>query len=460
MSEEQTPRHAPEGKKHTPVLSIDYEKIDEAVGYGDAIYMDIGQSTWSAGEFSAKVWRIANGRWSRQSEELPLSRVLDLAILVSSAIMGKKCNLNAIYQNIQLKDALENFITENSQEIFSPKLNELREILQINTKEDIKGESPNIFSFASSELSQDAMFMWLISWAHPKYESHDPELHSLAVNFLRLITKIDDLIVKTITVGKQWKNIDVWAEINDEIFLTIEDKTVSTIHDDQLSRYKECVEEYYPSSKWKKCFAYIKTGNEPNSILGEVKKAGYQIVLRQDILDCLYTYRGTNVILQNYRNHLQKYENETKSYENLPVQEWNVRAWEGFYKTLEKNLSYLEWSYVSNPSGGFLGAWWHFLKIPEGQIYLQFEEQWFCFKISVQCDRNERSFIRDKYHNALMNKAKEKHPEIKCPNRFATGWSMTIAKVAPEDFFGIGCINMENILKKIKEYEVLINEIV
>ncbi|WP_249650981.1 DUF6530 family protein, partial [Lysinibacillus sp. D4A3_S15] len=34
---------------------------------------------------SAKVWRHTGGKWSRQSEELPLHRVLDLAILVCEA---------------------------------------------------------------------------------------------------------------------------------------------------------------------------------------------------------------------------------------------------------------------------------------------------------------------------------------------------------------------------------------
>ena len=33
-------------------------------------------------DISAKVWRYTGEKWSRQSEELPLHRVLDLAILV------------------------------------------------------------------------------------------------------------------------------------------------------------------------------------------------------------------------------------------------------------------------------------------------------------------------------------------------------------------------------------------
>ena len=36
-------------------------------------------------DISAKVWRNTSGKWSRQSEELPLHRVLDLVILVLCA---------------------------------------------------------------------------------------------------------------------------------------------------------------------------------------------------------------------------------------------------------------------------------------------------------------------------------------------------------------------------------------
>lgn len=460
MSEEEPLRYAPKNRRHTPVLAVDYEAIDRKAGYGDATHMDIGQSTWSSDEFSAKLWRLSNDRISPQSEELPLTRVLDMAILVSSAIVGKKSKLDAFYQKSELKDALENFITENSQEFFTPRLNELRDILQSNVHETTKPNSPNIFSFATSELSQDAIFAWLISWADSKYKQEDSELHSVAVQFLRLITNVSNLTVQTLNVGKQWKQIDIWAEINNEIFLTIEDKTGTTIHDNQLSRYRESVEKEYPSSKWQKCFTYIKTGNEPNAILKEVKKAGYQIILREDILKCLDTYRGTNVILVNYRDYLHRHEQETQSYKTQSVSNWTSRAWEGFYKALEKEKPDIEWSYVSNPSGGFLGAWWHFVEFPKGQMYLQFEENQLCFKISVQCDRSEQGNLRTICNKILMDEAKKEYPEINNPDRFGTGGTMTIAKVKSADLFGANCINLERILEQIKKYETLVDKVI
>ena len=33
-------------------------------------------------DISAKIWRYTGEKWSRQSEEMPLHRVLDLAILI------------------------------------------------------------------------------------------------------------------------------------------------------------------------------------------------------------------------------------------------------------------------------------------------------------------------------------------------------------------------------------------
>jgi hypothetical protein len=48
---------------------------------------------------------------------------------------------------------------------------------------------PNIFSFATSELSQDAFPCWFLSWANKNYVTTDKDLHQCALAF---ITKIFD----------------------------------------------------------------------------------------------------------------------------------------------------------------------------------------------------------------------------------------------------------------------------
>jgi hypothetical protein len=72
--------------KHKPVIvSENYENIDGRKAYDtDAKGLSMGLAQWNDRgkvDISAKVWRYTGEKWSRQSEELPVHRVLDLAIL-------------------------------------------------------------------------------------------------------------------------------------------------------------------------------------------------------------------------------------------------------------------------------------------------------------------------------------------------------------------------------------------
>jgi hypothetical protein len=77
----------PTGLKHKPVIiSEDYDLIDgRNQGDTDAKGLSLGLAQWNERgslEISAKIWRHTGEKWSRQSEEMPLHRVLDLAILI------------------------------------------------------------------------------------------------------------------------------------------------------------------------------------------------------------------------------------------------------------------------------------------------------------------------------------------------------------------------------------------
>ena len=76
--------------KHKPVIiSENYENIDGRSAYNsDAKGLSLGLAQWNDRgkvDISAKVWGYTGEKWSRQSEELPLHRVLDLAIFVCRA---------------------------------------------------------------------------------------------------------------------------------------------------------------------------------------------------------------------------------------------------------------------------------------------------------------------------------------------------------------------------------------
>lgn len=73
--------------KHKPVIiSENYERIDgRYADKSDAKGLSVGLAQWNDRgkvDVSAKIWRYTGEKWSRQSEEMPLHRVIDLAILI------------------------------------------------------------------------------------------------------------------------------------------------------------------------------------------------------------------------------------------------------------------------------------------------------------------------------------------------------------------------------------------
>jgi len=80
----------PTNLKHKPVVvSENYENVDgRYANKSDAKGLSLGLAQWNDRgkvDIAAKVWRYTGEKWSRQSEELPMHRVIDLAILICSA---------------------------------------------------------------------------------------------------------------------------------------------------------------------------------------------------------------------------------------------------------------------------------------------------------------------------------------------------------------------------------------
>ena len=91
---------------------------------------------------------------------------------------------------------------------------------------------PNIFNYATSELSQDALICWLLDWANPVYADLDSDLNQVAIVFIKALFKKHEIelpYIQQIQVRRQDNNIDVAAVVNDRYFLLIEDKKIHRI---------------------------------------------------------------------------------------------------------------------------------------------------------------------------------------------------------------------------------------
>jgi hypothetical protein len=120
-------RKVPMHLSHKPIIVVNnYDKIDgKFKNQTDVVGLSIGKAQYDNTDISAKVWRYIDGakKWSRQSEELPIHRVLDLAILsIASLITDLKTHYprtplrEEIVDEAQLR-AIQAFLNKNKPEI-------------------------------------------------------------------------------------------------------------------------------------------------------------------------------------------------------------------------------------------------------------------------------------------------------------------------------------------------------
>ncbi|MFC2170598.1 PD-(D/E)XK nuclease family protein [Calditrichota bacterium] len=326
---------------------------------------------------------------------------------------------------------------------------------------------PNLFEFATSELSQDAFICWLLSWANPANKAIDEGLHNCSINLINAffqkcgmerLESINNVEIKT-----QSNNIDILCIINNKFIIIIEDKVGTKNHSNQLKRYIEDVKSRFPNLIILPI--YFKTGDQ--SDYGDVYKSGYQVFSRSDflaILDKGNKLGIENDIYKDYQAHLHLIEKLVQSYKTLPLSEWNKNrnSWKGFYMELQKRLEYCKWQYVPNKSGGFLGfSWpWPFLENVDSEQSLQLEQEKFCFKIHVR-DKAKRGFFRQIWYENIIKEAPNQNIKVKKPARFGNGNYVTFA-ILEEEYRKTnadGIINMNETINQLHKCEMLLKAI-
>jgi hypothetical protein len=293
---------------------------------------------------------------------------------------------------------------------------------------------PNLFDFATSELSQDAVLCWFLAWSGKENAGEDGLLHRLGQRFLELLLNKHGKvvpIVERIEVLKQLDHIDVLAIINGTLALCIEDKVGSEEHSDQLPRYLSCLQER-GYTKESIVPIYIQTMEQPS--FEAVKEAGYAVVRRREIIELLRNYMeegGRNAIATDLHERLYRLEEDFNSFRTKPLNDWSPLAWQGFYSTLQDEFGDGQWGYVSNKTGGFYGYWWHFLGNDACEQYCQLEQQTLCFKISVGKSSN-RVELRSTWFERILAADWPRGFSIVKPERFGSGATMTIAVLSGE----------------------------
>lgn len=273
---------------------------------------------------------------------------------------------------------------------------------------------PNLFNYATSELSQDAFLAWLIQWADVHFLETDKHLNECAKLFVKkLLGKDRSIKIEKVVSGRQWNNIDVWALINEKYFLVIEDKKGTSEHSNQLKRYADLSKKYYEKKDIEVILVYFKMEEQSN--FNNIIESGFKVFNRKMMLDILNDYyisipkNVQNDILTDYYENIWNLDMRVNSYITQPLSKWDWYSWQGFYSALRKCING-HWDYVPNRAGGFLGFWWHHKRIKSDifdiEFYLQLEQNKLTFKL-ISFNKSQRVKSRDYYRNTLFKKAKE-----------------------------------------------------
>lgn len=326
----------------------------------------------------------------------------------------------------------------------------------------------NLFSYATSELSQDAFICWLMSFAMND-DNPDIALQKCAQDLIRQFLSVSsDTPIIVNDIERQIDHIDILLTVNNTYKVIIEDKTYTQEHDDQLNVYKKLISEKYP--EFIVVGVYFKIGFQSNYEI--VDNSGYMRFCLDDILRTISKYQDktSNRIFLDYYEYLINIKQEINKFKVLPIAEWNWLQINGFYefaKNNKKNYMYYDFGYVHNPNGGFYGMWLynnHYITL-EGlkfELYLQCEyveqKMQICYKASAQDeDVKIKGTLRDKMiwkqqdNSKWRNLAKENN-FIK-PSRFGSGKTVTLGifNAAPTDY--------EQLMKAIEDAVISFNNL-
>tara|TARA_R110002051_G_scaffold324497_2_gene422040 strand:+ start:350 stop:1399 length:1050 start_codon:yes stop_codon:yes gene_type:complete len=229
-------------------------------------------------------------------------------------------------------------------------------------------KEPNIFNFATSELSQDAFIAWLLCWADATNKALNNQLHQLGLDFLQSLlvkqkiglTEISNLEIKT-----QFHKIDVFVSFimdGKTYGVIIEDKVHTIDHTNQLARYVDKVEKL--NSETIIIPIYFKTGYQVN--LTRVLENGYHYYTVKDLLKVLTQIKIVQIdndVLTQYHSYVlgkeQQFDHadiESKLYLNKSLSEWKWWSFVSFFYEY-KNHFKAGWGSVGNNREPLIAFW-------------------------------------------------------------------------------------------------------
>lgn len=301
---------------------------------------------------------------------------------------------------------------------------------------------PNLFTYATKELSQDAFLCWLMAWAAPQYASADSHLHDCSKQFIFWLLKRKGNIgiesIETLSIKQQHHHIDIIVMVNNEYKILIEDKIHSREHSNQLTKYYECLLNEGTQAD-RIIPIYFKTGHPISDEFKKAKSEGYSVVNRNDLLNIFRKEpfnKITHPLFKDFFLHLQRLEDEMDLWQTAPVSKWidsennHQPAWIGLFSKIFEYCEEIDklqehgWDYVPNQNGGFMG---YYLTCGH-PLHLALQQDQLCIRIHAETkDSSSRANIRNFWYQKVIDETQKLGLEYSKPKQFGNGEYMTVA---------------------------------
>lgn len=126
LNKNQTPsEQLPQHLGHKPVYALPYEHFDGMyASKTDTKYISIGLSQWDPDHVSIKTMRHTGKKWTRQAEELPLHRVIDMTLFLAKVLFDQ--------QNGRVNIPAKTFLNQDSDISITPETRSYGEMASYN----------------------------------------------------------------------------------------------------------------------------------------------------------------------------------------------------------------------------------------------------------------------------------------------------------------------------------------
>jgi len=312
---------------------------------------------------------------------------------------------------------------------------------------------PNLFNYATSELSQDAMICYMLEWAKEEYKEIDEQSHNIGKKLLNAFFDKHSITIpryNSIVIKKQEHQIDVLCIINDTYYIIIEDKTNTSEHDNQLHRYFNVISKKDIPEENILCI-YYKSGEEYNlDILGQ-----YKLFSKNDILNVL-NIETKNQILIEYTKHIEKLY-ELSDYKNLNIEKWEIDTWICFVRNLKENISNLNMGKnITHGKGVNKGIYFNYTIINQIGYYLRISFDTNQIEFKMESEGAPLSKELGLKYLKLINKNKSVIQTTLRSNALKT---MTVAKTDSFLIENNGLLDYEQTINYLQEIVKVHNEI-